>query len=506
MDKFVVRTRVPSDLPQDNRSHTSLEPLENRASKPKRKESLLAAYEINGRVLPIFRPSLLKLTLNSYAEFGVIDNYRRYLRHDQPYSASAHVGEEFRRASSIPGGVSALDFDSKGIYMAAISSMYLLTIYEFETLYCHAEKGSNDNSRFRDGNAIPIIFQTRERPLEAVKWNPSNEDEVACVAAGSKKIYFYDISRVSLSPSAVLKVKAPHGWGQIGESLGFYDLAFFNDGSSRVLACGRDNHVHIWDRRVSTSASTAHAAPGAGGALNSVDLSKDKQIVYSGSEGGYIYSWDLRGGRQEAAFVTSSKGYTQPLAAVKIETMLRSIPSLSAQTEISTSAVHSVSLNPACGEQLAFHLNSGWSGVLDTFTLNATHLHCPPPPWIERAQDQVDLFGASYPSPAGDLLLKRVVRRRRPAWLHSWPVYAVGSGSENKVHMLDFTPGSKSRHSLEHQRSNVSEDWQVELRTSDAVLAVAAHPLNDTLVAGCESGKLLLIGQKSASISGQETD
>ncbi|KAL2650915.1 hypothetical protein R1flu_019043 [Riccia fluitans] len=505
MDKFVFRTKVLSDLPRDNQLQTRLELPENPRAKLKGKQSWLAAYETHGRVPPVFWPSLLKLTLSSYSEFGAIENYRQLFGYFDR-SSQFPFAEELRYETARPY-VSAVDFDSKGIYLATVNRVHILSIYEFETLCCNAGKGSDENSRFPDENYVPAIYRTSShKPFETIKWNPSNEDEVACVAAGSKKVYYYDIARTAHLPSEILKVKA-RNYGS--ESLGFFDLAFFNDGSSRVLACGRDSHVHIWDRRVGTSSSAALAAPGAGGALNSVELSKDTQIVYSGSEGGFIYSWDLRGGSQGAAFVTSAKGYTQPLGAVKIETMLRSISSLSAQTEIATSAVHAISLNPACGEQLAFHLNSGWSGVLNTFTLNATHLHCPPPPWIDRTQDQADQYAA--PDSTRDIerrLLspKRVVHRRRPVWLRSWPVYAVGSGSENKVHMLNFTPGSKSRYSLEHWRSDAEEEWQVEPPTSDAVVSLAAHPLNDTLVAGCESGKLLLIGQKKASTRGRETD
>ncbi|BFI04286.1 hypothetical protein MPTK1_1g11920 [Marchantia polymorpha subsp. ruderalis] len=240
--------------------------------------------------------------------------------------------------------------------------------------------------------------------------------------------------------------------------------------------------------------------------LNSIQLSSDEQMLYCGSEGGYIYLWDLRGGKN-SAFVSSAKDYNQPVAAIRIENQLRKISSLRAQTDICPSSVDAISLNPACEKQLAFHLSCGWSGVLDMSTLDVTHIHCPPPPWSHIMSDQRDsisVFSTPGVATVPTFQPRTDVRRRKPVWLNTFPVYAVGSGSDSKVHMLDFTLGPKSRYSLDHYRSNSEKEWQTELRTSEAVVAIASHPLNDTLVAGCEEGKLLLIGQKKSSVAEHE--
>jgi hypothetical protein len=51
--------------------------------------------------------------------------------------------------------------------------------------------------------AKPIVHIDTRHKLEAIKWNPANQEEVACVSSGSHKLYIYDIAKVSSTPQQV---------------------------------------------------------------------------------------------------------------------------------------------------------------------------------------------------------------------------------------------------------------------------------------------------------------
>eukprot|EP01018_Ginkgo_biloba_P032868 Gb_38261 [translate_table: standard] len=283
---------------------------------------------------------------------------------------------------------------------------------------------------------------------------------------------------------------------QNAEHIGLSDLTFSCNDKFRVLACGVDGNVHQWDRRASKFSCSVISVPSPSSPLNSLQLSAEEQVVFAGSENGNVYAWDLRGGRSSAAFLSHKEVYHPPLTIVKIASLLEKISSLKAQTEIGSSGIQSINLNPCCGYQLAFHLNNSWSGVLDLNSFEVTHIHCPPPPWQrEEAPTMYSCF-----------------HKRKPAWLPTDSVYAVGSTLENGINILDFSPNSKSccyvdYHSDETQTSIEEEDGHSLnklLQASESVVVCAAHPLNTSIIGGTEGTSLVLIAQKLISTSREE--
>ncbi|GJM85404.1 hypothetical protein PR202_ga01850 [Eleusine coracana subsp. coracana] len=248
-------------------------------------------------------------------------------------------------------GVSAMEFDKKGIYLASVTFSGCLTVHDFETLYCS-------------------------------KYGPSSiyMVQVACTSSQSEKIFLFDIGYVSSAPTEILqkgKSKFPALYSESRKSL--TDLAFASDDKSRIFASGLDGAVYMWDRRLSkTHCFELTASPES--QFNSIKLNSDNQTVFGASKNGMIYAWDLRGGRTSAAF--QSHNEIQPLLSVKISTLLGKIASLKEQSNIVSSPILSIDFNPCCSYQLAFHLDDGWSGVLNVNNLTVTHLHCPPPAWL----------------------------------------------------------------------------------------------------------------------------
>ncbi|KAA0052839.1 Transducin/WD40 repeat-like superfamily protein, putative isoform 2 [Cucumis melo var. makuwa] len=135
--------------------------------------------------------------------------------------------------------------------------------------------------------------------------------------------------------------------------------------------------------------------------------------------------------------------------------------------------IHSIDFNPACPYQLAFHLDDGWSGILDVYNFQVTHIHCPPPAWINDSN-----------IPTDQLFL------RKPSWLPTDSIYVVGSSSDEGIHLLDFHPDSRSPSHVDYNDELCGSGAEHKKRQnrfvklSEGVTSCAAHPLNGTIFAG----------------------
>ncbi|XP_024378581.1 uncharacterized protein [Physcomitrium patens] len=478
MDKFVVHEAGPS-FPPIQRGLLS------------RQKWKAAAYQVDGKLPAAYKHFLLNALLQSYSEMGSFPQSNLSRDFPPPVHAPVWQGSvvdtlsSFTEIVGMASGntfftsrpiVTCVEFDAQGVYVASVSSNGCLSIHDFETLYCT----SGDKVK-------PTVHVHTRHKLEGVRWNPNNQDEVACVASGSSSLYLYDIASYSQTPRQILEYRSKHHRGQPAS---LFDLSYCTMDKDRIIACGNDSNVHVWDRRVGKLPTMSIPAPIAGD-LNSIQLSRDEQLVFAGTEGGHIILWDLRGGRNSAAFVAPGESYHPPLRSMKLSTLLQDIPDLKAQTNIENSSIHSISFSPSCGHHLGFHLNNGWSGVLNILDFSVTHIHCPPPPWIEH-----------------ECAPWLTIRRRRPAWLTSYPVYAVGCTMECHINVLDFTSSPTSQCSVNSNshilQSSVEGKWRKQLHTSEPVVAIAAHPTHDSLLAGTQAGSLLLIAQKKKSAATEE--
>lgn len=172
----------------------------------------------------------------------------------------------------------------------------------------------------------------------------------------------------------------------------------------KLLASDPYGVVNMWDRRMS-SLPCLELRTNSFGTLNGIQLHADNQIVFGAGKHGIIYLWDLRGGRASAAFQSHKEVFNDPLASLKLAPMLEKIGPLKAQSDIIPKEVHAINFDPSCPHQLAFHLDDGWSGVLDIYNFQVTHIHCPPPAWLDGSNRSADL---SY--------------LRKPSWLPSHSV------------------------------------------------------------------------------------
>ncbi|EPS64815.1 hypothetical protein M569_09965, partial [Genlisea aurea] len=330
-----------------------------------------------------------------------------------------------------------------------------------------------------EDEAKQLLHISTCQQIDVVRWNRANQEEIACSSMKSSEVYIYDIGYISDKPTEVLN-KRPnvtvHGFNV---QKGVPDIAFFYNNNSRLLASDTDGAINMWDRRVSHFPCFELTA-NSPGSLNSVTISRDNEIVYGANQRGAIFLWDLRGGKSYSNFTNHKEVKCSPFMSVKLDVELGKIQSLKAQSNIVSKEIHSIDFDPSCSYQLAFHLDDGWSGVLDTKTCEVSHIHCPPPLWLDRP----DVFGSIAPL-------------RKPCWLPFNSIYAVGSSSANGIYLLDFYPSKNSSCHVDCRNDEMlpSRNRNRFLPLSEGVTACASHPLNGTIAAGTRLSSLLMISQ-----------
>ncbi|PIA53456.1 hypothetical protein AQUCO_00900207v1 [Aquilegia coerulea] len=447
MDKYVNR----SSLPQDSKSR-------------RREPWKRVVAELDGRYSLKYRRQASAIMLQSYTEMGAFT----HLYHIDEGKCPTHMNRlintvaddqvTFRRE-----GISGLEFDSKGIYLVSVTKAGCLLVQDFESLYCLS---GGQSTCPKEDESKHVVHLSTCQPLDVVRWNLANQDEVACTSMISNDVLIFDIGYISSYPIEVLK-KRPTISGQgCVVARGFSDIAFSSVDKSRLFASDMHGGINIWDRRMSNfpcvELTTDTHSP-----LNSIQLSMENQIVYGAGKHGIIYAWDLRGGRTSAAFQNNKEE----------------------QSDIVPREIFSIDLDPSAPYQLAFHLDNGWSGVVDTQSLQVTHIHCPPPAWLNG-------WDTSH--------------MRKPAWLPTCSIYAVGSTFDNGVYLLDFYPAPISachvdfNDEVQNIPMETAQNFFVPL--SEAVTACATHPLTGAIVAGTKKSSLLVISQNFRSTHGPSNE
>ncbi|XP_058199403.1 uncharacterized protein LOC131314632 [Rhododendron vialii] len=447
--------------------------------------------ELNGKFEPKYRHDVSGLLLQSYYEVGLFAHTYHIGGAQCPTHMCWSLDIEYMdyQAAYRKQGVSALEFDSKGIYLASVTKAGCLTVHDFENL--SSQVNFKCPSGFKEDETKHLLHISTPQQLDVVRWNLANQDEVACTSMKSSEVHIFDIGYISSEPVEVLR-KRPTGM-KSDVHRGLSDIAFSSNSNSRVLASDTYGVVNAWDRRMSDLPClelTTHSSS----KLNSIQLIEENQVVFGACENGIIHIWDLRGGNPATAFRSHKEAHS-PVSSVKLASVLEKVGSLKAQSYIVSKGIYSIDIDPSCPYQLAFHLDDGWSGVLDIHNFQATHVHCPPPPWLD-----------------GENVFTNLSCLRKPSWLRTDSIYAVGSAYNDGIHLLDFYPDPSSPCHVDYNedlqcgpRENSHHKQNRFVPLSEGVTACATHPLNSTIVAGTKRSSLMLISQKYWSADADTT-
>uniref|UniRef100_A0A0E0KH15 Uncharacterized protein n=1 Tax=Oryza punctata TaxID=4537 RepID=A0A0E0KH15_ORYPU len=436
---------------------------------PRRHRWSRIAAELDGRIDARFRHRESVRLLDSFFEIRTF-GHNYYKEGQEPCTTYMNrvVNDSVLGFQAVREGISAMEFDKKGIYLASVTASGCLTVHDFETLYCSTYGPSRG---LPDESSNYLLHISNSMPLCAVRWNPANQDEIVCVSRQTDMVLLFDIGCVSSTPTEILR-KGRSRYPVLSEfRKGLTDVAFSSDDKSWLFASGLDGAVFMWDMRLSKK----HCLELIGhpeSQFSSVKLNIDNRTVFAATKEGTVHAWDLRGGRGSAAF--QSHNEVQQLSSVKISTLLGKIPSLKDQTNIVSSEILSIDFNPSCSYQLAFHLDNGWSGALNINTLSGEHeLH------VAKATEKTNLVADIF----------------------------IGSASNTGgMHLLDFHPDTSSACHVNYNEEIRGSDEKKPavnkfIPLSQRVVSCAAHPFCHTILAGTQVSSLPSSVTRMTSIS-----
>ncbi|TYZ56939.1 hypothetical protein PybrP1_003192 [[Pythium] brassicae (nom. inval.)] len=175
---------------------------------------------------------------------------------------------------------SCIEFDTHGVLLATGSSNGIIALFDF------------DEHFYRSINLAQIHMIFTRQEIKRIRWNPSNEDEIACSFSDRNEIHIFNLQKFPTKPHRVLKATSP-------PSSGYNDIVFFqhpatsssvqgSDPTPRTSIIGGDlnGSVRMWDpkfpHRPSWSISTGTHP------VSALMLSPNKQLLVCGTELGYL--------------------------------------------------------------------------------------------------------------------------------------------------------------------------------------------------------------------------
>ena len=224
-----------------------------------------------------------------------------------------------------------------------------------------------------------LSIDTRGSGVSSVRWNPRNQNEIVVLdRAGAQTLKLYDINRTRGEPLRTLGVDQ--------RVRGYFsgDVKYFGQGQQQqyCLAVGcSDGSVVLHDARTAKSQSTSMLRSGQlSSPITSLEIVDDGRLVLAGTSRDHIHVWDVRYMSGSAVTLSAVGANKHPLLhTVNIPYEMRQVPELLDQSGyIPPCTPRALHLDPETYHRVAFHLSSGWTGVLDMARMSMTHLHAPP--------------------------------------------------------------------------------------------------------------------------------
>ncbi|CAH0481833.1 unnamed protein product [Peronospora belbahrii] len=148
--------------------------------------------------------------------------------------------------------------------------------------------------RRRKQQLIHTIFTSFE--VKCIRWNPLNEDEIACSFTNRNEIHIYNLSTFPSKPQKILK-SSNH------PSSGYNDLLYVSVTQTtskvhskvvHVIAGDMDGAVRMWDCRFPSRPMWSFLTGSLKTSINALLLSSDKQFLICGNEAGMLMTYDIQ--------------------------------------------------------------------------------------------------------------------------------------------------------------------------------------------------------------------
>ncbi|KAF1792444.1 WD40-repeat-containing domain [Phytophthora cactorum] len=202
------------------------------------------------------------------------------------------------------------------VLLAAGASNGIIALYDFDDVFHrslnlgqkvhkeqNADKGEGEEEqKMKDEILHPIhtIFTPFE--VKRIRWNPLNEDEIACSFTNRNEIYMFDLRKFPSKPHKVLKSSNQ-------PSSGYNDLLYLPATQSTVpnsrqlkaksaskamniIAGDMDGAIRMWDPRFPLRPVWSFLAGSL--PINALLLSPNKQFLICGNEAGMLMTYDIQ--------------------------------------------------------------------------------------------------------------------------------------------------------------------------------------------------------------------
>lgn len=345
---------------------------------------------------------------------------------------------------------------------------------------------------------LGIGLQTK---IASVKWNPSNENEIAVLQNKGRQMLVYDINRTQGEPSRVVRLLTSGG-----EDMKYFD-AQSTQGQEYCTAIGcSDGSVALCDARVQ-SQPVCMLRSMTRDAITCLDIIDHGRLVLGGTVRDDIKVWDLRKVSGNALNFGAVPNKHPLLHTVHLIHELSQVPGLVDESGyIPLCTPQSLHSDPESYHRVAVHMSSGWTSVLDMTRLGMTHLHAPPVVHMQQEAYSMTLDDAVNARVIGDsgrvalpheimqmeneAIERRVTERRGKrsgCWLHG-SQFVAPSRSKDALFIIDFGASS-------HAGTRIGFSHDEGLRTPSAVeIDVPLMPTCVVSIAGGKGESLLAFG------------
>ncbi|KAG3163264.1 hypothetical protein PI126_g5596 [Phytophthora idaei] len=295
---------------------------------------------------------------------------------------------------------SCLEFDAQGVLLAAGASNGIIALYDFDDVFhrslnlgqkVHKEQSTDkgegeEEQKMKDEILHPIhtIFTPFE--VKRIRWNPLNEDEIACSFTNRNEIYMFDLRKFPSKPHKVLKSSNQ-------PSSGYNDLLYLPATQSTVpnsrqlkaksaskamniIAGDMDGAIRMWDPRFPLRPVWSFLAGSL--PINALLLSPNKQFLICGNEAGMLMTYDIQ---HKVVPAFGSKPVPQRKASFNIMEVIKPylspalIESVLISSRYGSPGIMSMRLVPQSETQVLCQLRNDWVVIIDYLYGTVVKLH-----------------------------------------------------------------------------------------------------------------------------------
>ncbi|OQR83891.1 hypothetical protein ACHHYP_14132 [Achlya hypogyna] len=402
--------------------------------------------------------------------------------------------------------ISTMAFDADGVILAAGSSSGTIALYDFDEYFYHLQQHRNASAKsvadvedVAEGAKTyipPVHVIPTSLELKRLRWNPWNQDEIACSFASRNEIFLFNLKKLPRQPYRVLRATSR-------PSSGYYDLLYVSKGKQvAIIAADTDGAIRQWDIHVPLKPQWQVSLPREYGAVNALALCGDQRHLVAGTEHGWIVVYDT------ATIIVpafAQKPVPKRVAAIAVHALVRGLFVHDVHPGTAALGVVSMQLSPQTNSAMLCQLHNDWIVVVDVLEGRVRKVHTV----LRQHQSVLSSGDATVVSAGADLFSSenRVVGtsvrwgdRFESSYLRlhhcegnfvfNGAAFVTGLSNDDNLYVLDMHTHSYGERTL----PSVQTLQRFRIPTQLMVTAVAAHPASNVVVCGTENNELLVIG------------